>query len=952
MNTAQSEIYEESAHPMIAQFMSGKNITFLGWGAPQKSGKTFTILGGEAVNTGAVIDWQEERDTDGILPRFVRGIFDAIVESDESLEFTIKVSVYEVWSGSGIICDLLNETHIQQQNSEGKLFQSLKVTNVSEFNGLECLLQEDTQEIEINGLIEQYVGADDELLDILASSIQKRKLEKVNKKDTKFASNLVVELTVTQKDNQKQKVVSSKLTCIDLESPLQDVNEDEEEEIENGHNTYAELCSVISQGGANQDDSQFYSSSLSAILYSRSLHNCIPTVFVNCSPAIPHAAQHTLPNLDFAETVLKNVVISGVKAQNLLPYNVTAEGETKTDQETESVNVEPVGEITKTIDNTADALVASVATDLKKLQDTEKEYYQQKQQIKTLQQNIDQANQQYQSLQQVNSTLTEQIEQLQKQLETTKQSESELKTKTENDEEQIKEQLTKLEELNNTIKDKLKEIESLSEEKKTLESNHQSYKISVSSKILQLRKEIKQAKSELTTKLTKDAKELLSTAQTSLFETMGPSLLEHAKNQLSLIKQENEKNLATLSNQLEAANQEISQLKSTVEQISEEKKVLEKQVESEKKNVTDLAQKVSLLEKQEIESTQKISSIQNENEQYMKQVEDYKNQIVSLSDSLKQSKTSTETAQNLLDEETKAKVHLETELAKSKETLEQLNNTISEKQREIESITKTIEIEKEHASQSTTLLKQKEEEIVKLQQEKSSIQTKLSETETENSQNRVIIENLNKTISEKQQEIETLQNTFESEKQKVGQSSNTLKEKEDEVVKLQKEKSSIETKLSETEGILAEERNRIQNLEQQVKAAQEVALKSEESIAEKNQEIRTLNLKIADNNNQIETLTNSNNDLKTEIEDLNKQMAQKKEEAIKLRDRAERAEKQNEVLTSEKQKTETTLNETKISLEESIKKETETKQSVTSLQEQLSVSLSHFTLTRSVESRE
>lgn len=123
MNTAQGEVFEEAARPMISTFMSGRNVTFLSWGAPPKSGKTFTILGSEAVNAGSVIDWQEEKDTDGILPRFVRGIFDAIVESPETLSFTIKVSVYEVWSGSGIICDLLNDSHVQQQHSEGRYFR-------------------------------------------------------------------------------------------------------------------------------------------------------------------------------------------------------------------------------------------------------------------------------------------------------------------------------------------------------------------------------------------------------------------------------------------------------------------------------------------------------------------------------------------------------------------------------------------------------------------------------------------------------------------------------------------------------------------------------------------------------------------------------------------------------------------------------------------------------------
>lgn len=233
-------------------------------------------------------------------------------------------------------------------------------------------MQEDTQEIEINGLIEQFVEADDELLDILASSIQKRKIEKV-KKDTKFASNLFVELTVTQKDNEKQKTICSKLTCIDLESPLIDISEEEAEELENGHATFSDLCNLMNDPKSQEDDSQFYSSSLSAILYSRSLHNCIATTFINCSPAIPHAAQFTLGVLEFADTALKNLVVRGVKTENLLPFvpdDAVVAG-TDGDVAVSSITTEklsshpglaPVSDLTKTIDSTAEQLISKCFT--------------------------------------------------------------------------------------------------------------------------------------------------------------------------------------------------------------------------------------------------------------------------------------------------------------------------------------------------------------------------------------------------------------------------------------------------------------------------------------------------------------------------------------------------------------------------------------------------------------
>ena len=73
----------------------------------------------------------------------IRRAFDQILEAEEGNEFTIRVACYEVLSLSGAVLDLI----------------SGEVTE----EGLEVILQEATNDVEINGLVEEYIGSDDEV---------------------------------------------------------------------------------------------------------------------------------------------------------------------------------------------------------------------------------------------------------------------------------------------------------------------------------------------------------------------------------------------------------------------------------------------------------------------------------------------------------------------------------------------------------------------------------------------------------------------------------------------------------------------------------------------------------------------------------------------------------------------------------------------------------------------
>lgn len=104
MNATQEEVYAQAAKPLIPLLMDGYNVTLVCHGA-KSAGKTFSCFG-----TDYTFKVDQERATDGVFSRLVKGLFDTICEADESIEFTIRVACYEIMcdsDGNGII-DLLN----------------------------------------------------------------------------------------------------------------------------------------------------------------------------------------------------------------------------------------------------------------------------------------------------------------------------------------------------------------------------------------------------------------------------------------------------------------------------------------------------------------------------------------------------------------------------------------------------------------------------------------------------------------------------------------------------------------------------------------------------------------------------------------------------------------------------------------------------------------------------
>lgn len=105
--TTQKEIFDKSAKKIVEGVMEGFNGTVFAYGQTS-SGKTHTM-------TGPDIDDLENR---GLIPRMVAYVFDQISNASTDIEFTVKVSMIEIYMEK--IQDLLDRSKTNLKVAEDK----------------------------------------------------------------------------------------------------------------------------------------------------------------------------------------------------------------------------------------------------------------------------------------------------------------------------------------------------------------------------------------------------------------------------------------------------------------------------------------------------------------------------------------------------------------------------------------------------------------------------------------------------------------------------------------------------------------------------------------------------------------------------------------------------------------------------------------------------------------
>ena len=94
-NSTQKQVYDVAAKPIIDSVLEGFNGTIFAYGQTS-SGKTHTMTGQNVENV----------ELQGIIPRMVRTVFNRIDTASDSIEFSVKVSMIEIYMEK--IMDLLD----------------------------------------------------------------------------------------------------------------------------------------------------------------------------------------------------------------------------------------------------------------------------------------------------------------------------------------------------------------------------------------------------------------------------------------------------------------------------------------------------------------------------------------------------------------------------------------------------------------------------------------------------------------------------------------------------------------------------------------------------------------------------------------------------------------------------------------------------------------------------
>jgi len=176
----QVDMYETGVKPIVDSVLEGFNGSIMAYGQTS-SGKTHTMLGPD-------IDDDENK---GIIPRMVEGIFQKIESAPEDIEFTVKVSMIEIYNEK--IRDLLdpkkNNLKIHEQKDKG---------------------------VYVKDMTESYVGGEDEVFSLLKIGNENRAIGVTDMNSQSSRSHSCFVLQIEQKNLSDFSSKTGKIFLVDL----------------------------------------------------------------------------------------------------------------------------------------------------------------------------------------------------------------------------------------------------------------------------------------------------------------------------------------------------------------------------------------------------------------------------------------------------------------------------------------------------------------------------------------------------------------------------------------------------------------------------------------------------------------------------------------------------------------------------------------------------------------
>jgi kinesin family protein 5 len=178
-DSSQLEVYEYAAKPIVDAVMQGFNGTVFAYGQTS-SGKTFTM-------TGMSLD----DDLMGIIPRMVHSVFEKIEQSESWIEFSVKVSFFEIYLEK--LRDLLDPSKVHLKIHEDR-----------------------TKGIFISELTEKYVSNKQQVFNLMKQGLENRAVGTTNMNQQSSRSHSLFSIVISQSNKKDYISKSSKFYLVDL----------------------------------------------------------------------------------------------------------------------------------------------------------------------------------------------------------------------------------------------------------------------------------------------------------------------------------------------------------------------------------------------------------------------------------------------------------------------------------------------------------------------------------------------------------------------------------------------------------------------------------------------------------------------------------------------------------------------------------------------------------------
>ncbi|CAG8457193.1 6083_t:CDS:10 [Paraglomus brasilianum] len=269
--TKQKEVFDSAIKPIVDEVYNGYNGTVFAYGQTG-SGKTFTMM-------GADIDNEELK---GLIPRIVEQIFQCIIDSPPTMEYTVKVSYMEIYMER--IRDLLNP-----QNDNLPIHE------------------EKNRGVYVKGLLEVYVSSVEEVYEVMKRGGQARVVAYTNMNAESSRSHSIFVITITQKNLQDGSVKSGKLSLVDLagsekvgKTGASGQTLEEAKKINKSLSALGMVINALTDGKSTHIP--YRDSKLTRILQESLGGNSRTTLIINSSPSSFNEAE-SLSTLRFAKTI-------------------------------------------------------------------------------------------------------------------------------------------------------------------------------------------------------------------------------------------------------------------------------------------------------------------------------------------------------------------------------------------------------------------------------------------------------------------------------------------------------------------------------------------------------------------------------------------------------------------------------------------------------------------------